>query len=200
MSKQYRDSWSFGLKSVFCGGRSVVGVQIVQELLRVTPICSGSAIRTHVTTWNESGFRPPLCTYRLNWARRTSWGWWDEWDDTVLQTQNSKFEPWRFEAEHATSRSRRLPTILSRTHVTVLKLPSPGIEPPTLTSWCLSATNRAKESTPWPEEYSLHSPYTCYTHCPNVGQELPSATICSKGYKTQTKNYLTELSLIEWQS
>ena len=56
-----------------------------------------------------------LCTYRLNWARRTSWGWWDEWDDTVLQTQDSKFEPWRSEAEHATSRSRRLPTILSFT-------------------------------------------------------------------------------------
>ena len=37
--------------------------------------------------------RPPLCTYRLNWAGRTFWGWWDEWDDTVLQTQNSKFEP-----------------------------------------------------------------------------------------------------------
>ena len=35
--------------------------------------------------WNESGFRPLLCTYRLNWARRTSWGWWDDWDDTVLQ-------------------------------------------------------------------------------------------------------------------
>ena len=65
--------------------------------------------------WNESGFRPPLCTYRLNWARRTSWGWWDEWDDTVLQTQDSKFEPWRSEAEHATSRSRRLPTILTFT-------------------------------------------------------------------------------------
>ena len=47
------------------------------------------------TKWNESGFRPPLCTYRLNWARRTSWGWWDDWDDTVLQTQDSKFEPWR---------------------------------------------------------------------------------------------------------
>ena len=62
--------------------------------------------------WNESGFRPPLCTYRLNWARRTSWGWWD---DTVLQTQDSKFEPWWSEAEHATSRSRRLPTILSFT-------------------------------------------------------------------------------------
>ena len=62
--------------------------------------------------WNESGFSPPLCTYRLNWARRTSWGWWDDLDDTVLQTQDSKFEPWRFEAEHATSQSRRLPTIL----------------------------------------------------------------------------------------
>ena len=66
--------------------------------------------------WNESGFRPPLCTYRLNWARRTSWGWWDDWDDTVLQTQDSKFEPWRSAAEHATSRSRRLPTILTVDH------------------------------------------------------------------------------------
>ena len=65
--------------------------------------------------WNESGFRPLLCTYRLNWARRTSWGWWDDWDDTVLQTQDSKFKPWRSEAEHATSRSRRLPTILTFT-------------------------------------------------------------------------------------
>ena len=52
-----------------------------------------------------------LCTYRLNWARRTSCGWWDEWDDTALQTQDSTFERWRSEAEHATSRSRRLPTI-----------------------------------------------------------------------------------------
>ena len=31
---------------------------------------------------NESVFRPRLCTYRLNWARRISWGWGDEWDDT----------------------------------------------------------------------------------------------------------------------
>ena len=65
--------------------------------------------------WNESGFRPPLCTYRLNWARRTAWGWWNDWDAIVLQTQDSKFEPWRSEAEHATSRSRRLPTILTFT-------------------------------------------------------------------------------------
>ena len=88
--------------------------------------------------WNESGFRPPLCTYRLNWARRTSWGWWDDWDDTVLQTQDSKFEPWRSEAEHATSRSRRLPAILTFTRgwgrniFVSLKPPSPGTEPRTL--------------------------------------------------------------------
>ena len=72
-------------------------------------------VQPYIMKWNESGFRPPLCTYGLNWARRTSWGWWDEWDDTVLQTQDSKFEPWRSEAEHATSRSQRLPTILSFT-------------------------------------------------------------------------------------
>ena len=58
-------------------------------------------------------FRPPLCTYlRPNWARRTSRGWWDEWDDTALQTQDSEFERWS-EAELATSRSRRLPTLLN---------------------------------------------------------------------------------------
>ena len=88
--------------------------------------------------WNESGFRPPLCTYRLNWARKTSWGWWDDWDDTVLQTQDSKFEPWRSEAEHATSRSRRLPTILTFTRgwgrniFVSFKPPRPGTEPRTL--------------------------------------------------------------------
>ena len=84
------------------------------------------------------GFRPPLCTYRLSWARRTSWGWWDDWDDTVLQTQDSKFEPWRSETEHATSRSRRLPTILTFTcgwgrNISVsFKPPRPGTEPRTL--------------------------------------------------------------------
>ena len=88
--------------------------------------------------WNESGFRPLLCTYRLNWAMRTSWGWWDDWDDTVLQTQDSKFEPWRSEAEHATSRSRRLPTILTftrgwgRNNFVSFKPPRPGTEPRTL--------------------------------------------------------------------
>ena len=91
--------------------------------------------------WNESGFRPPLCTYRLNWARRTSGGWWD---NTVLQTQDSKFEPWRSEAEHATSRSRRLPTILTFTRgwgrniFVSFKPPRPGTEPRTL-AWKAAA-------------------------------------------------------------
>ena len=53
-----------------------------------------------------------LCAYRLNWARRTSWGWWYKWDDTELKTQDSKLEPWWSEAEHATPRPRRLSTIL----------------------------------------------------------------------------------------
>ena len=88
--------------------------------------------------WNESGFRPPLCTDRLNWARRTSWGWWDDWDDTVLQTRDSKFEPWQSEAEHATSRSRRLPAILTFTRgwgrniFVSFKPPRLGTEPRTL--------------------------------------------------------------------
>ena len=102
--------------------------------------CELAAIPTSqcMGKWNESGFRPPLCTYRLNWARRTSWGWWDDWDDTVLQTQDSKFEPWRSEAEHATSRSRRLPAILTFTRgwgrniFVSFKPPSPGTEPRTL--------------------------------------------------------------------
>ena len=44
--------------------------------------------------------RPPI--YRLNWTRITSWGWWDESDNTALQTQDSKFEYWQSEAWHTT--------------------------------------------------------------------------------------------------
>ena len=55
-----------------------------------------------------------MCTYRLNWAGRTSWEWWNKWDDTALQTHDLKFERCRSEAEHTTFRSRRLPTIFNR--------------------------------------------------------------------------------------
>ena len=41
--------------------------------------------------WNEWGFKPPLCTYRLNWARRTSWGSWEECDYTYC-TPDTWFE------------------------------------------------------------------------------------------------------------
>ena len=126
--------------------------------------------------WNESGFRPPLCTYRLNWARRTSWGWWDDWDDTVLQTQDSKLEPWRSEAEHATSRSRRLPTILTFTRgwgkniFVSFKPPRPGTEPrtqawkaavltttlgpPPSNEWKIETNNSAAEGSLWSRPHS----------------------------------------------
>ena len=52
-----------------------------------------------------------------------------------MQTQDSKFEPWRSEAEHPTSQSRRLPTILTLTRgwgrniFFSFKPPRPGTEP-----------------------------------------------------------------------
>ena len=99
--------------------------------------------------WNESGFRSPLCTYRLNWARRTSWGWWDDWDDTVLQTQDSKYEPWRSEAEHATSRSQRLPTILTFTRGWGRNIFWPGTEHRTL-AWKAAVLTTTLEPPPLP--------------------------------------------------
>ena len=126
-----------------------------------------------VDKWNESGFRPPLCTYRLNWARRTSWGWWDEWDDTFLQTQDSKFEPWRSEAEPATSRSRRLPTILTFTRgwgrniFVSLKPPKPGTEPRAL-AWKAAVLTTTLGPPPWfwlivdLQRMHLYKSLTCY--------------------------------------
>ena len=119
--------------------------------------------------WNESGFRPPLCTYRLNWAKRTSWGWWDDWDDTVLQTQDPKFEPWRSEVEHATSRSRRLPTILTSTRgwgrniLVSLKPPRPGTEPRTL-AWKAAVLTTTLGPPPiYSEHNKLNKLVTYYT-------------------------------------
>ena len=71
------------------------------------------------------------------WAH-TGRGWWDESDGTALQTQDSKFKPWGSEADHATSRSRRLSTILilmsgwGRNIFVSFKPPRPGNEPRTL--------------------------------------------------------------------
>ena len=63
--------------------------------------------------WNELGFRPPLCTYRLNWARRTHlrkvrWVRWHCPPDTGFEIRT--LGVW---GRVPTSRSRRLPTILS---------------------------------------------------------------------------------------
>ena len=136
--------------------------------------------------WNESGFRPPLCTYRLNWARRTSWGWWDDWDDTVLQTQDSKFEPWRSEAEHATSRSRRLPAILTFTRgwgrniFVSFKPPSPGTEPRTL-AWKAAVLTTTLGPPPH-NESSTHSWYynVDIKSCIRLIQGYTSKSVCRK--------------------
>ena len=137
--------------------------------------------------WNESGFRPPLCTYRLNWARRTSWGWWDDWDDTVLQTQDSKFEPWRSEAEHATSRSRRLPTILTftrgwgRNNFVSFKPPRPGTEPRTLAWKAVVLTT------------TLGPPPLCIWSL--SGNQLQvSSEICSKIMVHNSESYFCQIS------
>ena len=157
----------------------------------------------YLLKWNESGFRPPLCTYRLNWARRTSWGWWDDWDDTALQTQDSKFEPWRSEAEHATSRSRRLPTILTftrgwgRNGFVSFKPPRPGTEPRTL-AWkaavltttlgpppgtCSKAS--AQTSCRLGGLHHASSPYSCTSYDISKASDWsrwPSRPICSLRY------------------
>ena len=130
--------------------------------------------------WNESSFRPPLCTYRLNWARRTSWGWWDDWDDTVLQTQDSKFEPWRSEAEHATSRSRRLPAILTFTRgwgrniFVSFKPPSPGTEPRTL-AWKAAVLT----TTLGPPPYILYNIYVCGIYIMLYHRHIHNYMYCS---------------------
>ena len=153
--------------------------------------------------WNESGFRPPLCTYRLNWARRTSWGWWDDWDDTVLQTQDSKFEPWRSEAEHATSRSRRLPTILTFTRgwgrniFVSFKPPRPGTEPRAL-AWKAAVLTTTLGPPPLCEA-SGHYKTSAYNHLPlyhlgltgyfctrrNFGFGLDACSKCDDFYVTE---------------
>ena len=63
--------------------------------------------------WNESGFRPLLCTYRLNRAGKPPED--GEMSAITLPSRQKikKLKPWSSEAKHATSWSRRLPTILA---------------------------------------------------------------------------------------
>ena len=148
---------------------------LLTEQLNVDIIIFISLYISSNKKWNESGFRPPLCTYRLNWARRISWGWWDDWDDTVLQTQDSKFEPWRSEAEHATSRSRRLPTILTFTRgwgrniFVSFKPPRPGIEPRAL-AW--KAAVLTTTLGPPPISRATANPKTCFKELEEVIMQL----------------------------
>ena len=113
--------------------------------------------------WNESGFRPHLCTYRLNWARRTSWGWWVEWDDTVLQTQYSKFEPWwsrpsTLPLGHGGSPHYWLAHVDGEKNIFVsFKPPRPGTEPRTL-AWKAAVLT----TTPEPPPYSMANHHICY--------------------------------------
>ena len=140
------------LKSIKCG--KIYWYNVLRSELEPHYICGLTSMEMK---WNESGFRPPLCTYRLNWARRTSWGWWDDWDDTVLLTQNSKCEPCRSEAEHATARSRRLPAILTFTRgwgrnifcFCFFQSPRPGTEPRTL-AWKAAVLTTTLGPPPWP--------------------------------------------------
>ena len=52
---------------------------------------------------NECGFRPPLCTCRLNWVKRAPGD--GEISEMTLPSRHR-----RSEAEHATSRSQKFPT------------------------------------------------------------------------------------------
>ena len=130
--------------------------------------------------WNELGFRPPLCTYRLKWARRTSWGWWDDWNDTVLQTQDSKFESWRSKAEHATSRSRKLSTIQSFTRgwgrniLVSFKRRRPGTEPRTQAWKTAVLTTTPANTRRWPNAGLLlaHRLRRWTNNSPALGQRI----------------------------
>ena len=64
--------------------------------------------------WNEiNEILDTFVHYRLNWARITSWGRKNELDDIALQIEDSKFKPWRSEAELAISQSHMLSTIFN---------------------------------------------------------------------------------------
>ena len=56
-------------------------------LLQISLIIVFLIVEKKLDEWD---FRPSLYTYSLNWARRTSWAWWDKWDDTAFHWHDSK--------------------------------------------------------------------------------------------------------------
>ena len=88
--------------------------------------------------WNESGFRPPLCTYRLNWARRTSWGWWDDWETLssrhrIRNSSPGGLRPSTLPLGHGGSPQYWLSHVDGEeTFFVSFKPPRPGTEPRTL--------------------------------------------------------------------
>ena len=100
--------------------------------------------------WNESGFMPLLCIYRLNWARRTSLEWWD---GIALQTQDSKFKPCGLRSStlslgHGGSPQYWVLRLSGEETFFFFKPPRPGNEPRTL-AWKAEVL----PSGPRPENY-----------------------------------------------
>ena len=161
----------------------------IRYVISAIPVLLTRTLSTAVAMkWNESGFRPPLCTYRLNWARRTSRGWWDDWDGTVLQTRDAKFTPRQTEAEHATSRSRRLPTILTFTRgwgrniFVSFKPPRPGTEPRSL-AWKAAVLTTTLGPPPSTVVARCGIELYCTLECGFHTLELSSATLLAATFK-----------------
>ena len=103
-----------------------------------------------VQKWNESGFRPPLCTYRLNWARRTSW--WLRWHcppDTGFEIQ--ALAVWgreRYLSVTEAPRNTDFHTWMGKKHFFVsFKPPRPGTEPRAL-AWKAAVLTTTLEPPP----------------------------------------------------
>ena len=97
----------------------------------ILPICTWS-IPLGKIKWNESGFRPLLCTYRLNRDKRTSWGCmvrWMRWH--CLPDTGFEIRIRRSKVEHATSRSQSFTSGWERNIFVSCKPPRPGNEPRT---------------------------------------------------------------------
>ena len=69
---------------------------------------------SHESAWHEWGFMLPMCKYRLNRARTTPRGWWDDtaWPDTGFEIRSRRSEVHHATSPDSVTRLRRLPTIL----------------------------------------------------------------------------------------